>query len=94
MKITDTVKHVDRGLTVSKTVDRSNLWAVQTPQTFKIDLLTKAFTVVKRKNLKVTDEASAVERVCKTVRLVPTNLSNIKITTTDDLLLAAAVLKL
>jgi len=94
VKITDTVKHVDKGMVVSKTVDRSKLWAVQTPQTFKTELLTKAFATVKKKGLTVTDEASAVELVSKTVRLVPAPLSNIKITTADDLALAASLLKL
>ncbi|TFG41260.1 MAG: 2-C-methyl-D-erythritol 4-phosphate cytidylyltransferase [Syntrophobacterales bacterium] len=94
VKITDTVKQVDRGMTIIKTVDRTKLWVVQTPQTFKIELLHKAFDLVKRKNLAVTDEASAVELVCDDVRLVQAPLSNIKITTADDLNLAAALLKL
>ncbi|MDD4872605.1 MAG: 2-C-methyl-D-erythritol 4-phosphate cytidylyltransferase [Kiritimatiellae bacterium] len=94
VKITDTVKEVKKGFIVSKTIDRTMLWAVQTPQTFRVDLLTKAFNVVSRKRLTVTDEASAVELVSRDVRLVPTALSNIKITVPDDLILAAAVLRL
>lgn len=94
VKITDTVKYVDKGITVSKTMDRSKLWAVQTPQTFSMDLIEKAFALVKKKALTVTDEASAVELVSKTVRLVPAHVSNIKITTADDLALAASLLKL
>jgi len=94
VKITDTVKSVERGHTISKTVDRSKLWAVQTPQTFKVELLRKAFSAVKKKGVSVTDEASAVELVSKGVRLVPAALSNVKITTSDDLALVAALLKL
>lgn len=94
VKITDTVKEVKKGLIVSKTIDRTMLWAVQTPQTFKLDLLRKAFDVVQKKRLTVTDEASAVELVSRDVRLVPAALSNIKITVPDDLTLAAAVLRL
>jgi 2-C-methyl-D-erythritol 4-phosphate cytidylyltransferase len=93
VKVTDTVKHVESGLTVSKTVDRSKLWAVQTPQTFKRELLEKAFDKIKKKKSTVTDEASAVELVSK-VHLVNAPVSNIKITTADDLALAAALLKL
>ena len=93
VKVTDTVKHVESGLTVSKTVDRTKLWAVQTPQTFKRDLLEKAFDKVKKKKATVTDEASAVELVDR-VHLVNAPVSNIKITTADDLALAAALLKL
>lgn len=94
VKITDTVKYVNRGVTVSKTVDREKLWAVQTPQTFRLDLLRKAFDAVGKKGVTVTDEASAVELVSKEVRLVPAVLSNIKIATPDDLVLAAALLKI
>jgi 2-C-methyl-D-erythritol 4-phosphate cytidylyltransferase len=94
VKITDTVKQVDKGTTISKTIDRTKLWSVQTPQTFRLDLLLQAFKTVKKKRLDVTDEASAVELVSNDVRLVPAILSNIKITTADDLNLAAALLKL
>lgn len=93
VKVTDTVKHVDTGLTIARTVDRTKLWAVQTPQTFKLDLLKKAFDRVKKKKTTITDEASAVELVEK-VHLVVAPVSNIKITTADDLALAAALLKL
>jgi 2-C-methyl-D-erythritol 4-phosphate cytidylyltransferase len=94
VKITDTVKQVDKGTTISQTVDRTKLWAVQTPQTFRVDLLLKAFKEVRKKKLDVTDEASAVELVSDDVRIVPAAFSNIKITTADDLNLAAALLKL
>jgi len=94
VKITDTVKEVKKGLVVSKTIDRTMLWAVQTPQTFKLSLLLKAFDAVNKKKLTVTDEASAVELVSHDVRLVPATLSNIKITAPDDLTLAAALLRL
>jgi len=94
VKITDTIKEVKRGSIVSKTIDRTMLWAVQTPQTFKLSLLLKAFSAVNKKRMTVTDEASAVELVCKDVRLVPAALSNIKITTPDDLTLAAALMRL
>ena len=93
VKITDTIKEVDRGLVVSRTVDRSKLWAVQTPQTFRVDLLMKAYQHVEKKNLAVTDEASAVEAIGESVYLVPASWSNIKITTPADLALAATILK-
>jgi len=93
VKITDTVKQVDKGVSVTKTLDRTKLWAVQTPQTFKIELLVKAFQAVKKKGVTVTDEASAVELIRKEVRLVPAYMSNVKITSPDDLTLAAALLR-
>lgn len=93
-KITDTVKYVERGLTVAKTLDRSKLWTVQTPQTFKVELLLEAYAVVRKRGLQVTDEASAVELICDKVRLVSSTVPNIKVTTADDLIVAAALLKL
>ncbi|MGI6086632.1 MAG: 2-C-methyl-D-erythritol 4-phosphate cytidylyltransferase [Kiritimatiellia bacterium] len=94
VKITDTVKEVPRGMIVAKTIDRTKLWRVQTPQSFKRDLLMKAFEQVNKKRVKITDEASAVELISKTVRIVPSSSSNIKITTPDDLVLAAALMRL
>jgi 2-C-methyl-D-erythritol 4-phosphate cytidylyltransferase len=93
VKITDTIKEVDRGCVVSRTVDRTKLWSVQTPQTFRRDLLLQAYDVVTRKGMVVTDEASAVELADHEVHLVPGSWSNIKITTPEDLALAATILK-
>jgi len=92
-KITDTVKYVENGVTVTKTVDRSKLWAVQTPQSFKREWLTEAFALVRKRRLTVTDEASAVELLGKEVRLVPAPMPNVKITAPGDLELAASLLK-
>lgn len=94
VKITDTVKEVEKGLIISKTIDRTKLWRVQTPQSFKADLLRKAFDLVARKKIKVTDEASSVELICDSVHLVQSSSSNIKITSPDDLVLAAALMRL
>jgi 2-C-methyl-D-erythritol 4-phosphate cytidylyltransferase len=93
VKITDTIKEVERGAIVSRTVDRTKLWAVQTPQTFRVDLLLKACRHVAKKNLTVTDEASAVEAIGEEIHLVPASWSNIKVTAPADLSLAASILK-
>jgi 2-C-methyl-D-erythritol 4-phosphate cytidylyltransferase len=93
VKITDTIKEVDRGYTVTRTIDRSKLWAVQTPQTFKRQVLDEAYAHVLKKGLTVTDEASAVELRGQEVHLVPGAVSNIKITTAEDLLIAASLLR-
>lgn len=93
-KITDTVKIVQKGTVISETIDRTKLWAAQTPQAFKLDLLLQGFKAVRRKRLLLTDEASVVELVSNNVRIVPSSTSNIKITTPDDLVLAAALMRL
>jgi 2-C-methyl-D-erythritol 4-phosphate cytidylyltransferase len=94
VKVTDTIKHVERGAVVDHNVDREKLWAVQTPQAFRLDLLKQAFQLVARKRATVTDEAAAVELTGKEVRLVPSSPYNVKITAVDDLRVAAALLKL
>ncbi|NQU39916.1 MAG: 2-C-methyl-D-erythritol 4-phosphate cytidylyltransferase [Lentisphaerae bacterium] len=94
VRIWDTVKHVERGLTITRSVDRSKLWATQTPQTFKLSLLNRAFELVAEQKATITDEASAVELTSQKVRLVQSFASNIKITTPDDLAMATTLLNL
>ncbi len=93
VKVTDTIKEVEHGLTVTRTVDRGRLWAVQTPQAFRFELLNEAYRLVEKKGLSVTDDASAVEALGKPVHLVSTSAANVKITVPEDLVLAAAILK-
>jgi 2-C-methyl-D-erythritol 4-phosphate cytidylyltransferase len=93
-RIWDTVKYVERGTTVDHTLDRSKLWAVQTPQAFNADLLTRAYKTVAEKKATVTDEAGAVELLGEPVRLVEWTRPNIKITTVEDMPLAAVAMKL
>lgn len=93
-RVWDTIKYVERGLTVDRTIDRAKLWAVQTPQAFKVELLQRAYAAVEEQKAVITDEASAVELIGEPVRLVEWSRHNIKITTAEDLPLAAAVLKI
>lgn len=93
-KITDTVKYVERGLSVDHTLDRNHLWAAQTPQAFKTELLRKAYAKVKESGESVTDESSALESIGEKVRLVESPRPNVKITTPDDLKLAAVLMGL
>ncbi len=94
VKVTDTVKAVERGMVVHHTVDRSKLWTVQTPQTFRRDLLCRAYDFVVKKRQTVTDEAAAVELLGEPVHLVMSSWGNIKITSREDLALAALLLHL
>ncbi len=89
--IWDTVKVVEKGTTVSRTEDRSKLWGVQTPQAFNASLIRKAYAEVAAKKLEVTDDASAVELLGEPVKIYETNMPNLKITTVEDLQMAAAV---
>jgi len=93
-RVWDTIKYVERGMTVDHTVDRTKLWSVQTPQAFNAELLRRAYAAVEEQKVTVTDEASAVELVGEPVRLVEWLRPNIKITTAEDLPLAAAAMKI
>ena len=93
LKIDDAVVLSERGTTVTKSMDSSKLWSVQTPQSFRIDVLRRAVDNPSMKKSAV-DEASAVAQLGDTVRLVPGSPMNIKISTADDLPLAALLLKL
>ena len=92
-KVTDTVKFVEKGTTVTRTLDRSKIWTVQTPQTFQVRVLREAYEAVRKKKLAVTDEASAVEAIGRDVHLVSSGVPNIKITTIEDLPVVAVLLE-
>ena len=92
-KVVDTIKEANEDKTVVRTVDRTKLWAVQTPQTVKFSLLRDAYAKVFGKKLVVTDEAAAVELLGQEVHLVETPFLNLKITTPSDLAIAEALLR-
>ncbi len=87
--ITDTVKIVKNNK-VKQTVPRHVLWAAQTPQVFRYDIITEAYNKV---TSDVTDDASLVEQIKFKVVICPGNRDNIKITTPDDLIIAESLLK-
>ena len=93
-RMRDTVKIVEKGSTVSQTVDRSKYWAVQTPQAFPYSMLRKAYAAVEAEQKEVLDDAQAVEAMGESVKICESNKLNIKITTPEDLQIAAAILKL
>ena len=91
--VKDTVKTVGSGGAVERTLDRSALRAVQTPQVFQADLLKAALQAALESGAEITDDCSAVERLGKTVYLIPGDEANLKITTPTDLILAEALLR-
>jgi len=92
-KVVDTIKEADERRTILRTVDRTKLWAVQTPQTARYELLRRAYDGVFKQGVIVTDEAAAVERLGEPVRLVDTPFLNLKITMPSDLVVAEALLR-
>ena len=77
---------------VETTLDRSILWAAQTPQTFRTDVIRQAYKPLINNGIIVTDDSAAVERVGLSVSLVEGDPLNLKITTPEDLLIAEMVL--
>lgn len=84
LPITETVKRVRDGF-VAATLDRSDLWAVQTPQAYRTAVLREAHARARRDGVTGTDDAMLVERLGHAVRVVPGLPTNVKITTPADL---------
>ncbi|MBI3035121.1 2-C-methyl-D-erythritol 4-phosphate cytidylyltransferase [Candidatus Woesearchaeota archaeon] len=87
----DTIKRIS-GNFVEKTIDRGNVYQIQTPQAIKYGLFVEAFKNANKKNLKFTDDVSLVEALGKKVKIVDCSYENIKITTEDDLKIAEGIL--
>lgn len=90
--IKDTLKRSD-GSVIIETVDRSELWAVQTPQAFHYSLLFEANVHAEQKQIEATDDASLVEAFGRDVSIVMSDETNIKLTTPEDLIFANVILK-
>lgn len=84
--VADTLKREGQGQRIQETVPRAGLWGAQTPQMFRYGLLREA---LRRAGNQVTDEASAVERLGLSPRLVESDASNLKVTFPRDLDVAA-----
>jgi 2-C-methyl-D-erythritol 4-phosphate cytidylyltransferase len=91
--VNDTLKRADADLAVAQSVDRSGIYAMQTPQVFEKKLLEEAYNLVAKKKISVTDEVSAVELLGRKIVLVPNYDFNFKVTYPRDLPLAEFVLK-
>jgi len=91
--VTDTIKETEDGKIISRTVDRSKLWSVQTPQTFRIEVIRRAIATARQKNLVLTDDTAACELIGQPVRLVRGAAPNPKVTVPGDLPFVESLLK-
>jgi 2-C-methyl-D-erythritol 4-phosphate cytidylyltransferase len=89
-RVSDTIKEVGAdGCTVARTLDRTRLWAVQTPQVFRRAALERVLSEADDQLLgRATDDAWLIERAGGVVRVVEADVRNIKVTTRTDLALA------
>lgn len=85
----DTIKLAENGV-VKETLQRRQLWAAQTPQVFRFDIIISAYEQITDE---VTDDASLVEHLGYSVKLYPGSYDNIKITTPDDMELAEIIMR-
>jgi len=90
--VTDTVKMVNREGVIERTLPREHLWRVQTPQTFQLSLIKKAYAKALKDKFYGTDDAQLVERMNKPVKVISGDYRNMKITTREDLILAETLL--
>jgi 2-C-methyl-D-erythritol 4-phosphate cytidylyltransferase len=87
-----TIKESADGSTVLRTIPRARLWEVHTPQVVRVETLLKGFKKVREENLEVTDDVSIVEALGEPVKLTLGEYTNLKITTPEDMDVAAAIL--
>jgi len=90
--VTDTIKMVGREGVIKRTLPREHLWRVQTPQTFRLSVIKKAYAKALKDRFYGTDDAQLVERMNRPVKVVSGDYRNIKITTREDLILAETLL--
>jgi 2-C-methyl-D-erythritol 4-phosphate cytidylyltransferase len=83
--VTDTLKESSDGRLIQRTLDRSKLWAVQTPQTFRVEVIRRALAEARRRRLVFTDDTAACELIGQPVRLVSSIAPNPKVTVPGDL---------
>lgn len=91
--VTDTIKESADGRLIRKTLDRSHLWAMETPQTFRLDVIRRAITAARAKKLVFTDDTASCELIGQPVRLVSSIAPNPKVTVPGDLPIIEALLK-
>ncbi len=88
----DTIKAISKEGFVMKTLERDTLWQIQTPQTFKYDLIVKAYREGMAKKLCGYDDSTFIEYLGKKVKVMEGSPYNIKITTPEDLVIAKGLL--
>lgn len=93
MPVKFTVKQVGENLWVDKTLERSHLMEIQTPQIGKKYLFEQAILKLKQSSQDVTDDVSLLEILGESVKIVYGSYGNIKITTQDDLFFATQLIK-
>lgn len=91
--VRDTLKRADANYFIFESISRDGVFAMETPQIFKCELLARAYGSVAASGLAITDDASAIQHLGQKVLLVPNEESNLKITYPADLRIAELILR-
>jgi 2-C-methyl-D-erythritol 4-phosphate cytidylyltransferase len=91
--VKDTIKKVDAQKMVVETLERKQLWAMQTPQAMKMEIALEAFEKAMTEKFYGTDDVQLVERLGLPVKIVQCSYENLKITTMEDIGLAEHILR-
>ncbi|MGA3267432.1 MAG: 2-C-methyl-D-erythritol 4-phosphate cytidylyltransferase [Verrucomicrobiota bacterium] len=91
--VTDTIKESADGRFVERTLDRSRLWSVQTPQTFRVKVIRRALEEARRRKLILTDDTAACELIGQPVRLISSVAPNPKVTVPGDVPFVVSLLQ-
>jgi 2-C-methyl-D-erythritol 4-phosphate cytidylyltransferase len=87
----ETIKQADRSNHIACTLNRENIWLVQTPQAFRYELIAQAHRQARQDDFQGTDDAVLVERLGHPVKIIAGSKRNLKITTREDLIMAEAL---
>ncbi len=90
--VKDTIKKAN-GDVITETLDRNNLWAIQTPQIFRFETLCRAYEKALKDDFYATDDAALVEQYGGTVRIIRGSYANIKVTVPEDITMAELLLR-
>lgn len=94
VRVNDTIKLADSDShAIVKTIDRQNLWHIQTPQAFKVADIIEAHNQALQSGYEATDDCAIAEKAGMVVKIVEGSYTNIKVTTPSDLILAGEFLK-
>lgn len=92
IRATSTLKQACAKQTIEKTIDRSKIWEIQTPQVARKDDLLAGLELAEKQQIEVTDDASLIELLSQNVKIVEGDSLNFKVTKKSDLMILKSIL--
>lgn len=94
LPVSDTIKRVNQQGEIKETLNRAELWAIQTPQGFNLQALMQAHQQARKKQLQATDDAALMEWFGQSVKVVEGSKYNLKLTTPEDIFMAQYIYRI